>query len=100
MKVAFDYDKNYEYNPLLFDKIAVRFQEAGHQVGMLTARHEKEGCPVSFKPDFIYFLDIGNDDYQTRALKKSELMDKENINILFDDRDYLFSKEKVVLKII
>ena len=100
MRIAFDYDKNYEYAPEFFDYLAHRFQAAGHSVGFLTARHESEGLPVNFKPDFVFFLDIGNDDYVTRARKKSEKMGKERIDFIFDDRAELFPKEIVSLNIL
>lgn len=100
MKIAIDYDKNYDISPRYFDRIAYRFQKAGHEVGILTARHKDEGCEVDFEPDFIEFLDIGDMSYENRALIKTETMKKLKIDILFDDRADLFPKEVVVLKLV
>jgi hypothetical protein len=100
MRIAFDYDKNYEFYPVLFDYIACRFQSAGHEVGFLTARHKSEGLSVNFKPDFVFFLDIGDDDYRTRANKKSRKMKEEKIDFIFDDRADLFPQEIVSLNIL
>jgi hypothetical protein len=99
MKIAIDYDKNYEVRPRFFDRIAFRFQKAGHQVGVVTARHEEEGCPVDFKPDFVEFLDIGELNYTDRATIKTEMMGKLGIDILLDDRADLFPKDVVVLNL-
>ena len=74
MRIAIDLDKNYELNKKVFNHIAERFQNAGHEVGILTARAKSEGCQTDFKPDFIYFLDIGELDYITRAGLKAQKM--------------------------
>lgn len=100
MKVAIDYDKTYDANPTLFNHIATRFQTAGHQVGILTARHPDEGCPVSFVPDFIAYLDCGDKSYQERALMKANYMEENQIAVIFDDRANLFPSDKVALHII
>ena len=100
MKIAIDLDKNYEFRPVVFDHIAKRFQDAGHKVGIITGRHEKEGSRVNFTPDFVIFLDSGDYSYELRARMKSEKMLMEEIDLIFDDRAEYFPKSIVALKIV
>jgi hypothetical protein len=99
MRIAIDLDKNYEVNPAFFDYVAERFKVAGHSVGVLTARSESEGLPVSFTPDFVWFLDCGDKDYHERALIKRKKMLDDGIDILFDDRQAYFPDDVVVLNV-
>ena len=100
MKIAIDLDKNYLKNPEMFDRIARRFQEAGHQAGVLTARAASEGCNVGFTPDFVFFLNEGDLSYPERAESKAAKMREEGIDIIFDDRASLFPKDVVALEIV
>lgn len=99
MKVALDLDKTYLADPV-FNHIAERFQKAGHQVGILTSRNEKEGAPVHFTPDFLYFLNCGDLPYAERALLKTEKMRQEGIDIIFDDHAAFFPESVVALHIL
>lgn len=100
MIIAIDYDKTYDANPKLFERIAERFQAAGHQVGILTARHENEGAPTDFPADFTTFLDCGDLPYDARAITKSAYMVAHNIDMIFDDRADLFPSHIVAINIL
>lgn len=100
MNVAFDLDKNYELDRTLFNRIAKRFQDAGHHVGILTARAAGEGCDVDFRPDFIIFLDCGDLSYDKRAELKAATMKEKKIDIIFDDRADYFPRSAVALNIV
>lgn len=100
MKIAFDIDKTYEADPERFNRIAARFQVAGHQVGLLTGRNKAEGAIVSFTPDFCIFLDTGDLSYAARATLKAQTMKENGIDIIFDDRADYFPSQVVALHIL
>ncbi len=97
---AIDIDKNYLANPGLFDRIAFRFQRAGYQAGVLTARRSSQAFDLGFRPDFVFCLDIGHLGYEARSRLKAEKMKEEGIAIIFDDRADYFPPEIVALDIV
>jgi hypothetical protein len=100
MKIAIDLDKTYEADPHFFDGLASRFHNAGHKVGILSARAESEGAQIHFLADFVIFLDIGEMSYADRGVIKATAMKEHGIDLLFDDRANYIPESVVALKIV
>ncbi|MDE2233375.1 MAG: hypothetical protein KGJ90_04675 [Patescibacteria group bacterium] len=102
MIISFDLDGTYLAHPEVFDQLADMLQESGHEVGILTNRHENDRPEIGFDTDFEFFLGQDSDkmDVQERCMGKAETMMIEGIDLHYDDEADFFPDYVNVIKIV
>lgn len=57
MNIALDYDGTYTADPILWDTFIFTAQKRGHQVHLVTMRHESEAVRMGEQPTRIHYTD-------------------------------------------
>lgn len=87
MTISFDIDGTYADHEKEFNVLAGLLKDAGHEVGILSARSESDRYKVGFATDFEYYLGLSGQEFsgKFKVEQKAQTMVLRGIDIHFDD---------------